>query len=92
MTENIPEVIVLRIFLQPKASRDAVVGLQGEEIKVAITAPPVDGKANEHVRKYLAKLFKTAPSNVTIEKGETSRHKTISIKKAAKLPDGYPWQ
>ena len=47
--------LVLRLYIQPKASRDSLLGLHGDELKVAITAPPVDGKANAHLTKYLAK-------------------------------------
>lgn len=52
------EDLLLRVYIQPKASRDNIVGLHGDEIKIAITAPPVDGKANAYLTKYLAKLCK----------------------------------
>lgn len=71
--------IILRLYIQPKASRDKIVGLHGEEIKIAITAPPVDGKANAHLSKYLAKQFKVAKGLVNIEKGELGRHKQVRI-------------
>lgn len=71
--------LVLRLYIQPKASRDSIVGLHGDELKVAITAPPIDGKANSHLVKYLAKQFKVAKSHVLLEKGELGRHKQIKI-------------
>ena len=71
--------LVLRLYIQPKASRDSIVGLHGDELKVAITAPPIDGKANAHLVKYLAKQFKVAKSQVLLEKGELGRHKQIKI-------------
>ncbi|WP_318388111.1 DUF167 family protein YggU [Enterobacter sp.] len=71
--------LVLRLYIQPKASRDSIVGLHGDEVKVAITAPPVDGKANAHLVKFLAKQFRVAKSQVTIEKGELGRHKQVKI-------------
>ena len=46
-----PDGIRLRIFLQPKASRDQIVGLHDGELKIVITAPPVDGAANAHLLK-----------------------------------------
>ncbi|RJT23128.1 DUF167 family protein YggU [Buttiauxella izardii] len=73
------EGLVLRLYIQPKASRDSIIGLHGDELKVAITAPPIDGKANAHLVKYLAKQFKVAKSQVLVEKGELGRHKQIKI-------------
>ncbi|MCW8347825.1 DUF167 family protein YggU [Vibrio sp. ZSDZ65] len=71
--------LVLHVYIQPKASRDKLVGLHGNEFKIAITAPPVDGKANAHLIKYLAKVCKVAKSQVCIEKGELGRHKQIRV-------------
>lgn len=76
----------LRIYIQPKASRDEVVGLYGDELKIAITAPPVDGKANTHLIKYLAKQCGVAKSKVVITKGQLNRHKTVSISKPPVIP------
>ncbi len=61
--------LVLRLYIQPKASRDSIVGLHGDEVKVAITAPPVDGQANSHLIKFLGKQFRVAKSQIVIEKG-----------------------
>jgi len=71
--------LILALYIQPKASRDQVVGLHGTEIKLAITAPPVDGKANAHILHLLAKLFKVSKSQVSLHKGELSRHKQVLI-------------
>ncbi|MEG2041471.1 MAG: DUF167 family protein YggU, partial [Hafnia sp.] len=73
------DALVLRLYIQPKASRDQIVGLHGEELKVAITAPPVDGQANAHLQKFIAKQFRVAKSQVMIEKGELGRHKQVRI-------------
>lgn len=79
--------LVLRLYIQPKASRDSIVGLHGDELKVAITAPPVDGQANAHLVKFL-KQFRVAKSQVLIEKGELGRHKQIKIIHPQQIPDG----
>ncbi|MBI1674540.1 DUF167 family protein YggU [Shewanella sp. DW31] len=71
--------LLLNLYIQPKASRDQIVGLHGDELKVAITAPPIDGKANAHLSKYLAKAFKVPKSDIHIIKGELGRHKQIRI-------------
>jgi len=76
----------LKILLQPKASQDKVVGLHGDELKVTITAPPIDGKANTHLIKFLAKQFKVSKSQVLIEKGEFNRHKQLLISSPQKIP------
>jgi len=69
-----------------KPARDSIVGLHGDELKVAITAPPVDGQANAHLTKYLAKQFRVAKSQVIIEKGELGRHKQVKILNPQSIP------
>ncbi len=78
--------LILPVLLQPKASRDKFVGWQGDELKITITAPPIDGKANTHLIKFLAKQFKVAKGAITIEAGELSRHKRLRIHAPKKLP------
>ncbi|SHI09995.1 DUF167 family protein YggU [Ferrimonas marina] len=80
------ESLLLNLYIQPKASRDALVGEHGDEFKVAITAPPVDGKANSHLIKYLAKQFKVAKGQITIVKGELGRHKQLRIDQPKAIP------
>jgi len=81
------DALTLRLYIQPKASRDKIIGLHGEELKVAITAPPVDGKANAHLIKFLSKQFKVAKGNIEIEKGELGRHKQIKVHAPVQIPD-----
>lgn len=78
--------LVLRLYIQPKASRDSIIGLHGDELKIAITAPPIDGKANAHLVKYLAKQFRVAKSQVVVEKGELGRHKQVKIIDPQQIP------
>lgn len=80
--------LILSIRVQPRASRDEIVGPHGEEsLKVRISAPPVDGKANQHLIKFLAKAFGVAKAQVTLLKGAGGREKQLSIKAPARLPD-----
>ncbi|MHA2938371.1 DUF167 family protein YggU [Vibrio sp. RC27] len=79
--------LLLKLYIQPKASRDQIVGPHGDEIKVAITAPPVDGKANAYLAKFLSKQFKVSKSQINIEKGELGRHKQVRIHTPSTLPD-----
>ena len=76
----------LDLLIQPKASRDQIQGLHGDELKVAITAPPVDGQANSHLIKYLAKQFKVAKGQIQIVRGELGRHKSVTIQEPKQLP------
>ncbi|CAM3887341.1 DUF167 family protein YggU [Avibacterium avium] len=77
----------LRIFLQPKASKDQIVGLHDNELKITITAPPIDGQANAHLLKFLSKTFKVPKSSILIEKGELNRHKQIFIPTPKVIPE-----
>ncbi|WP_406666085.1 DUF167 family protein [Gallaecimonas sp. GXIMD1310] len=83
--------LLLQLYVQPKASRNAFAGIHGDELKLAITAPPVDGKANEHIRKWLAKQCKVAKTQVLIEQGQLSRHKRVRVQCPARLPDDWDW-
>lgn len=78
---------MLHCHVQPKASRDALVGLYGERLKIQISAPPVDGKANKHLLKYIAKEFGVAKTRVSLIRGESSRQKTLEIAQPQKIPD-----
>ena len=71
--------IVVKVYLQPKSSKNEIVGPYRDGIKVKVTAPPVEGKANEALIRFLAKEFGTSPSTVEIVKGLHSREKTLRI-------------
>jgi uncharacterized protein (TIGR00251 family) len=66
------------VRVTPRSSRNAV-ELDGDIIKVRVTAPPAEGQANEAVLKTLAKALGIAPSRLSIVKGEISRDKTIQV-------------
>lgn len=67
------------LFVQPRASRNKIVGLVNDELKVALTAPPVDGAANKACCAFLAKTCKLPKSSVMVVSGETSRHKRLLL-------------
>jgi len=69
----------LSVRVQPRASRNEVAGLVGETLKIRLTAPPVEGEANDACLKFLAKLLDLAPSRLAIIQGERSRNKVIRI-------------
>ena len=69
----------IKVRLQPRASSNEIVGERNGAIVVRVTAPPVDGKANEALVKLVAKELGVAKSKVTIVRGETSRDKVLEI-------------
>ena len=79
--------LVVSVVVQPRASHNALVGIHGDRIKVRLTAPPVEGKANQMLIKFMAKIFGVAPSRVSLLQGETAKTKTLRIIQPANLPD-----
>jgi uncharacterized protein (TIGR00251 family) len=69
----------LRVKVTPRASKNEVAGPSGDELKVRLTAPPVDNTANQMLVKFLAEAFHCAPRRVQVVRGHTSRHKTVYI-------------
>ena len=69
----------LKIYLQPKASKNEVAGPFRDGIKIKVTAPPVEGKANEALIRFLAKELGISVSSIEILKGHRSREKTVRI-------------
>lgn len=67
------------VKLHPRAKKNAIAGEVGDALKVSLTAPPVDGKANEACIDFFAKLLKVPRSSVTIASGQTSRNKVIRV-------------
>jgi len=81
--------LILRLHLQPKAKKDEIVGPHGEALKIRITAPPVDGKANTHLVKFLARRFGVNQRQIQILSGDSSRQKRVAIYSPTLLPS--PW-
>jgi uncharacterized protein (TIGR00251 family) len=71
--------IYLKVKVQPRASRNAIQGQHGDELKISITAPPVDSAANEAVVEFLADQLNVTRSAVRLVRGGTSRHKMIFV-------------
>jgi uncharacterized protein (TIGR00251 family) len=71
--------VLLAVKLQPRASRDEIVGPLGSELRVKVTAPPVDAAANEALIRLLADKMDCAKNRVELVRGHTSRHKVIKL-------------
>ena len=69
----------LKVYVQPKGSKTKVVGLHDGRLKIAVSAPPVDGKANKELLSFLAKLLKVAKKDIVLKSGQQSRRKTVLI-------------
>jgi len=73
------DILSLALHIQPKASKNRIIGLHGENLKLTVTAPPTDGKANKAVIKFLADFFAIPKTGVTIKSGLQSRKKRILL-------------
>ena len=70
---------VVSCHVQPNASKTAVVGMYGEELKVSLKTPPVDGKANKELCRFFAGEFNLSAGRVQLLSGQTSRRKRVLI-------------
>jgi hypothetical protein len=67
------------VRVHPRAKKAAITGEIGDALKVSLTTPPVEGRANEACIEFFAKLLKVPRSSVTIASGQTSRNKAIRV-------------
>lgn len=79
--------LILNCRVQPRGGKDEFGEQMAGQIKLRISAAPVDGKANAHLIKFLAHEFDVPQHNIRIIKGESSRQKQISIINPGRLPD-----
>lgn len=71
--------LLLRLLVQPRASSNALAGLQGDQLKLRLTTPPVDGKANKAMIAFLAKICHLPKSAFSLKSGHQSRSKTLLV-------------
>ena len=72
--------LFFKVHVQPKAKKNAVIGTHGDALKIAIKAPPLEGKANKALVEFLAKLLGKKRNEISIESGMKSRDKIICIR------------
>jgi uncharacterized protein (TIGR00251 family) len=90
------EEVILKVYLQPKSSKNEIVGPFRDGIKVKVTAPPMEGKANNGLIRFLAKEWQIPASDIEIVRGHHSREKTLRISAEnplqliKELPKGNP--
>ena len=77
--QDSPAGITFAVKVRPRAKKNAITGEVGDALKVALTAPPVDGKANAACIEFFAKLLNVPRSSVTIASGQNTRNKVIRV-------------
>ena len=81
--QETPDGVIFKITVQPRAAKSKIVGLQGDALKIRLTAPPVGGAANKMCVEFLAKSLKVRKSDVKIIRGQGSRSKKVLVRSAA---------
>lgn len=81
------EVITLTLHVQPGAKHSNIAGLHGDALKIRLAAPPIEGRANEALLKYLAELFAVPLRQLELKQGAQSRHKVVAISGSARNPE-----
>ncbi len=71
--------ITLTLHIQPGAKKTGFAGLHGDALKIRLAAPPVDGKANEALVRFVAETLGLAKSAVNLKSGQTSRRKVLEV-------------
>jgi uncharacterized protein len=81
MKESVPVVKekILEVWVQPRASRNEILGYRNHVLRLRVTAPPVEGEANHLVQRVLAEALGVAPSKVEILKGQRGRRKKVRV-------------
>ncbi|WP_133136362.1 DUF167 domain-containing protein [Legionella rowbothamii] len=79
--------ITINVYVQPGAKHSDIVGLHGEALKIRLQAPPLEGRANEALIKFIAHLFEVPIRQVLLKRGEKSRHKTLLITGSKRAPN-----
>ena len=79
LSTNDKGVVSLTVYVQPRASRVTIVGLHDGRLKLAITAPPVEGQANSQVIAFLAKLFRLPKGAIALESGSLGRSNRLTL-------------
>jgi uncharacterized protein len=71
--------VTFAVKVHPRARKNAITGVVGDAVKLALTAPPVEGRANRAVIEFFADFFEIPRSSITIASGATSRTKVLRI-------------
>ena len=81
------DVLTLTLHIQPGAKRTEVAGLHGEALKIRLAAPPIEGRANEALLKFIAESFAVPLRQVELKQGGQSRHKVLAVTGSRVAPE-----
>ncbi len=81
------ELLTLTLHIQPGAKRSEIAGLHGDALKIRLAAPPIEGRANEALLKFIALLFDVPVRQVELKQGGQSRHKVIQVQGSKIVPE-----
>lgn len=84
------EILTLTLHVQPGAKRTEFAGLHGEALKIRLAAPPIEGRANEALLKFIAEAFGVPLRQVELKQGGQSRHKVVAVTGSKVEPDSLP--
>lgn len=79
--------LILTLHIQTGAKRTEATGLHGDALKIKLAAPPIEGRANAELLKFLAKIFNVPLYHVSLKQGVRSRHKVVEIRQSSFGPD-----
>lgn len=81
------DILTLTLHIQPGAKRTEAAGLHGEALKIRLAAPPIEGRANEALLKFIAESFAVPLRQVELKQGGQSRHKVVAVSGSRVLPE-----
>lgn len=81
------DALVLTLHVQPGAKRSEISGLHGDALKIRLAAPPIEGRANEALLRFISERFAVPVRNVELLRGAQSRHKMVKVTGSAVAPD-----
>ena len=82
------EGLTIYLYVQPGAKKTEITGVHDSELKIRLNIPPIEGRANKALLKYMAQVFDVPIRQVTLKRGATSRHKILLITGSLVEPDG----
>jgi uncharacterized protein (TIGR00251 family) len=81
------DILTLTLHVQPGAKRTDVAGLHGDALKIRLAAPPIEGRANDALLKFIAEAFGVPLRQVELKQGGQSRHKVVAITGSKVVPE-----